>query len=328
MEGTSESAKRAATIEAAEWSVLLQDDPDDADLRRRFRAWHGQSTLNAAAWAEMESTANLAAEALPAYAHEWESIVAATPERGTGSMHRRRWLAPAVALAIAAAIAWMAVPAILLQLQADHVTRTAELRTIRLQDGSEVTLAPDSAVAVSYRPGERRVRLLQGEAFFAVAPDRQRPFKVTARSVQASVLGTSFDVRLDEATVTVAVQEGRVRVEATDDAMNRSDTLQAGQAVRVAGKGEFVRIAEEPGMIAAWRHGELYMKNRPLGEAVNEIRRYFPGAILVTDAALETLPTTGVFNTTDPEGALRGIAQAQGAKVRRLSPWLLILSGS
>ena len=225
-------------------------------------------------------------------------------------------------------IAWAAVPAVLLQLQADHLTGTAELRTIRLQDGSEVTLAPDSAVTVSFQPGERRVRLLQGEAFFAVASDRQRPFKVTARSVQASVLGTSFDVRLDEAAVTVAVQEGRVLVEATDEASNRGETLQAGQAVRVAGKGEFVRSAEQPGMIAAWRQGQIYMRNRPLGEAVNEIRRYFPGTIIVTDASLETLPTTGVFNTADPEGALRGIAQAQGARVRRLSPWLLILSSS
>jgi transmembrane sensor len=328
MEGTPESARRAATIEAAEWSVLLQDDPDDADLRRRFEAWHRQSALNAGAWAEIQSTAGLAREALPAYAHEWQPIVAAKSGRSRQSTGRRRWLLPVASMALAAVIAWAAVPAVLLQLQADHVTGTAELRTIRLQDGSEVTLAPDSAVAVSYEPGERRVRLLQGEAFFAVASDRQRPFRVTARSVQASVLGTSFDVRLDEATVTVAVQEGRVLVEATDEVTGRGETLQAGQAVRVAGKGEFARLAEKPGMIAAWRRGELYLRNRPLGEAVSEIRRYFPGAIIVTDAALETLPTTGVFNTADPEGALRGIAQAQGARVRRLSPWLLVLSGS
>lgn len=332
MEGTPESARRAATVEAAEWSVLLQDDPDAADLRRRFEAWHRQSAVNAVAWAEIESTARLATETLPAYAHEWQPIVVAKSAPGRHPTGRRRWLLPTASMALAAVIAWAAVPAVLLQIRADHLTGTAELRTIRLQDGSKVTLAPDSAVAVSYEPGERRVRLLQGEAFFAVASDRERPFRVTARSVQASVLGTSFDVRLDEAAVTVAVQEGRVLVEATDDptdqALNRSETLQAGQAVRVAGKGAFVRTAAEPGMIAAWRQGQLYMSNRPLGDAVNEIRRYFPGTIIVTDASLETLPTTGVFDTADPEGALRGIAQAQGAKVRRLSPWLLVLSGS
>jgi len=328
MEGTKDSARRSATIEAAEWSVLLQDDPDDADLRRRFEAWHRQSTINAGAWAEMQGTAGLATQALSAYAHEWQSAVAAKSQRSSPAMGLRRWLVPAASVALAAVIAWAAVPAVVLQLRADHVTGTAELRTIRLQDGSEVTLAPDSAVTVTFQAGERRVRLLQGEAFFAVTPDQQRPFRVAARSVQASVLGTSFDVRLEDAAVTVAVREGRVLVEATDDTTNRSETLQAGQVVRVAGKGTVVRTTEEPTMIAAWRQGQLYMTNRPLGDAVNEIRRYFAGTIIVTDAALETLPTTGVFDTADPEGALRGIAKAQGARVRRLAPWLLVLSGS
>lgn len=322
MEGT-EAARRSATLEAAEWSVLLQDDPDDPDLRRRFDEWHRRSALNAGAWAAMQQTAKLAAGALPAYAHEWTPIVAAKSGKAAKAA-RRRWLVPAVSLAAAAATAWLAAPAVLLRLQADHATGTAELRTIRLQDGSDITLGPDSALAVSYEPGARQVRLLKGEAFFAVAPDTARPFKVAARSVEASVLGTRFDVRLEEAAVVVAVQEGRVRVEASDG----DETLQAGQAVRVAGKGPFVREDEEPGMIAAWRQGQLYLKNRPLGEAVDEIRRYFAGTIIVTDAALAALPTTGVFNMADPEGALRGIAQAQGARVRRLSPWLLVVSGS
>ena len=52
-------------------------------------------------------------------------------------------------------------------------------------------LAPDSAASVSYEAGERRVRRVQGEAFFAVGADRDRPFKVTARSVQA-VSASSF----------------------------------------------------------------------------------------------------------------------------------------
>jgi transmembrane sensor len=328
MEGTAESALRTATKEAAEWSVLLQDDPDDTELRCRFDEWYRRSALNAGAWAEMQSTVSLATEALPSYAHEWQSIVAAKSGRRAEPAGRRRWLLPAVSVGIAAVIAWLAMPAVLLQLQADHVTGTAELRTIRLQDGSEVTLAPGSAVVVSYEASERRVRLLQGEAFFAVTENKQRPFRVTAGSVQASVLGTSFDIRLEAAAVVVVVQNGRVLVEAPDEAPGRGETLQAGEAVRVAGRGEFVRTVEEPGTIAAWRDGLLYLRNRPLGDAVSEIRRYFSGAIIVTDALLAEQPTTGVFNVEDPEEALRGLAQAHGARVRRVSPWLLVVSGS
>lgn len=324
MDATSDSARKGASREATEWSVLLHDDPDDSDLRRRFEAWRGESALNAAAWENTQRVAHLAAEVLPAYADEWTSVQAAAPAPQKAPVRLRTWGLSAVSMAIAAAIAWLALPDLLLRLEADHLTGTAELRTFQLPDGSEVTLAPDSAVSVSYEAGERRVRLVQGEAFFAVSADRDRPFKVTARSVQAVVLGTKFDVRLEDAAVAVAVQEGRVLVEASE----QGEALQAGEAVRVTGKGVFVRASEEPGTIAAWRHGQLLLRNQSLGEAVSEIRRYFRGTIIVTDPSLERLPTTGVFNMSDPEEALRGLAQAHGAKVRRWSPWLLVVSGS
>lgn len=322
--GATESARKAASREATEWSILLHDDPDDADLRRRFEAWRRASALNAAAWESTQRTVGLAAEILPAYAGEWKSAVAAATTSKKIPVRARRWLLPAASMAIAVAIAWLALPGFLLRLEADHLTGTAELRTFQLQDGSEVTLAPNSAVSVSYETGERRVRLVQGEAFFAVSADRDRPFKVTARSVQAVVLGTKFDVRLEEAAVAVAVQEGRVLVEASE----KGEALRAGEGVRVTGQGVFVRTTEEPGTIAAWRHGQLLLRNQSLGDAVNEIRRYFRGTIIVTDPSLERQPTTGVFNMADPEEALRGLAQAHGAKVRRWSPWLLVVSGS
>jgi len=316
MTGMPEPADKAAA-EAAEWSVLLMDDPDDRDLRRRFEAWRRQSAHNAVAWSEMQRTANLAEEVLPDYADEWRPLVTAKA--------RRRWLVPMAALAVAAVIGWVAAPMALLRLQADHVTDTAEIRTIGLEDGSTLVLAPDSAVAVAYLPGERRVRLLRGEAFFAVKPDKERPFKVTARTVETSVLGTRFDVRLDDTGVGVAVEEGRVRV---IDSRGAGEVLSAGDVVQVAATGEIVRTALEPNLVAMWRQRQVYLLNRPLAEAVDAIRRYYRGKIVVTDAALEEQLTTGVFDMTDPEAALRGLAQAHGATVRRISPWLLVVFGS
>jgi transmembrane sensor len=320
MKATSDSPSRA-TEEAAEWSVLLLDDPDDRDLRWRFEAWRGQSAENASAWTDIQRTAALATDALPSYAHEWKPIVEARSARRAS---RRRWLVPALSMALAAALAWMAIPVAMLHLEADHLTGTAELKTIRLQDGSAVTLGPDSAIAVAYAATARDIRLLKGEAFFDVTPDQNRRFQVSAQSVQASVLGTRFDVRLDGTGVMVAVEEGRVMVEASGG----RETLERGQAVQVASSGRIAREEVEAASVAMWRQQLVYLKNRPLAEAVNEIRRYFPGRIVVTDSSLEQQPTTGVFDMKDPEAALRGLAQAHGATVRRLSPWLLVVSGS
>jgi transmembrane sensor len=323
MEAKPDPARKRASREATEWSILLRDEPDDRDLRRRFDVWRQASSLNEAAWRRTERASDLAAQALPAYEAEWQSAgrPEASPRQGR---HPRRWLAAGGALAAAACIALLVGPAVLLRLQADYRTETAELRRIELQDGSEVTLAPGSALTVAYAAGERRVVLLQGEAFFAVKPNPERPFRVAARSVQASVLGTSFDVRLEDRAVAVEVVEGTVRV----DAASATATLQAGQSVRMNGAGGAARFDAPPERMAAWRQGRFYLQNRALGDAVDDLRRYFDGAIIIADRSLVDRPTTGVFNLADPEEALRGIAHAHGATVRRVTPWLLVLSGS
>lgn len=319
METRPDAARKRASREATEWSVLLHDDPDDRDLRRRFEAWREASALNAAAWSRTEQASRLADEVLSAYEHEWE----VPARRAAARPHRGRWMVAGASLALAACIVFVVGPALILRLQADYRTETAELRGVELQDGSEVTLAPGSAIAVSYETAERRVHLLRGEAFFAVKPNPDRPFRVAARSVTASVLGTSFDVRLDDKAVVVAVQEGTVRV----DADAATATLQAGQSARVSGGGQLRPSSEPPDLVAAWRQGKLYLQNRALGDAVEELRRYFNGTIIVADTSLMDRPTTGVFNLADPEEALRGIAAAHSAKVRRITPWVLVLSG-
>jgi transmembrane sensor len=323
MDTQPDPARKRASREATEWSILLRDEPDDADLRRRFEDWRAASPLHEQAWDLTQRASDLAAQALPAFAHEWrpqdgKDLAAIVRPHRT----RRRWLVPAASLALAAVIAVVAAPVVLLRLHADHISDTAEIRSIALEDGSEVTLAPGSAIAVAFHPGERHVELLKGEAFFTVTPDTARPFRVVADTVETAVLGTRFDVRLDQRTVLVAVEEGTVRV----TSVTGREILKAGQSLRVDGTG--MRPSDSPELASAWRRGQLYVQNRPLGEAIDGLRRYFAGSIVIADLDLADRPTTGVFNLADPEAALRGMAQAHGAKVRRITPWLLVVSAS
>uniref|UniRef100_UPI001C302E07 FecR family protein n=1 Tax=Stenotrophomonas sp. GbtcB23 TaxID=2824768 RepID=UPI001C302E07 len=76
-------------------------------------------------------------------------------------------------------------------------TAIGELQRIDLADGSVVTLGPDSAIAHTFTQEFRHIELLQGMAFFSVAPDKVRPFRVQAEGLIATVLGTAFDVNID-----------------------------------------------------------------------------------------------------------------------------------
>uniref|UniRef100_UPI001C3F19F1 FecR family protein n=1 Tax=Methylogaea oryzae TaxID=1295382 RepID=UPI001C3F19F1 len=65
---------------------------------------------------------------------------------------------------------------------------------------------------------ERRLRLLQGEGYFQVAPDPARPFRVGTAHGTVTALGTAFDVRIGDASTQVAVTEHSVAVDAAGQA--------------------------------------------------------------------------------------------------------------
>jgi len=325
-------AEDKASLEATRWLVELQEAPGDEEVRRRFEAWCGASPLNAAAWSETQQLATVALSVTPAHADVWKPVVAGRRHRimalRAGLPLGRSWRLGAAALALAACVAFFVLPSIVQRLEADHTTSTAELRKVVLQDGSEVTLAPDSAIAISYEPARRQVRLLSGEAFFEVRPDTSRPFRVLAGDVETAVVGTSFDVRLSADGVVVSVEHGVVRVGLSSGSAAPQDELRAGQAVRVVRGGEAARLPVAPDMVAAWRDGQLVAQNVPLRDAVDQLRRYYGGTILLTSDSLGDRRITGAYNLADPEDALRAIAQAHGGRVRRIAPWLLVVSES
>jgi transmembrane sensor len=334
MERSLDSDEDRAVAEAAAWLMLLQDEPDNRSLRRRFEAWLATNPTHEAAWADLRHVSDVAAIMQPTYAKGWAPFVARRRLERAGlptKQFHRPTLARRLALAAFAAAACAAIiagPGLILRIEADHVTQTAEQRQVALPDGSQVILAPASAIAISYAAGERRVHLVSGEAFFQVQPDSQRPFRVVARTIEATVLGTRFDVRLEPDDVTVSVEEGSVGV-ATEGSPSRSgERLSAGQSIRMSSSGTFSRTSEAPELVGAWRQGQLYLQEQRLSDAVAQLRRYFHGTIVIVGDALAERRVTGAYNLTDPEHALRGLARAHDATVRRITPWLLVLSES
>jgi transmembrane sensor len=87
---------------------------------------------------------------------------------------------------------------------------------LELPDGSSVNAGSRDArvETVAVGPEDVTLRLDSGQARFSVTPNPQRPFRVIARDVTVTVLGTIFSVALEPHGVRVAVERGRVRVDA------------------------------------------------------------------------------------------------------------------
>lgn len=92
---------------------------------------------------------------------------------------------------------------------------TKVVRRVMLQDGSVITLKPNSSIEypANFSDHDRKI-LLKGEAFFEVTKDKTRPFIISTSAVTVKVLGTSFNVIAYEGAkeISVAVKTGKVSV--------------------------------------------------------------------------------------------------------------------
>lgn len=314
---------------ATGWAFRLQDAPDDAGLRAELADWLAESPLHGEAWALTQRAWQITSRTQPVFADEWPARPALSnaPSNVTPLRSRRFGLRLA-GLAIAACLLLVfALPVLRVQLNASHATSIAEIREVLLEDGTRVTLAARSAIAVSFGAGARNVTLLEGAAYFEVVPDSARAFTVRAGDIATTVTGTAFDVAMTDRTVSVAVASGSVRVSRRDSPASPLADLRAQQGVMVdRASGTVVETALQPDAVAAWRKGRLIVENALLTDVVAALDRSHPGSIAVASVGLRGKRVTGVYDLGDPAGALKVLSAPYGGVVREFTPYLLVLS--
>lgn len=336
-EAAGAAVMRQAEREAVDWLVLLQDDPANQETRQGFEDWIAGSPIRATAWADVQLTAGLIDVAAPAHREIWVNWRSARL-RGTSSRVWRRRSAPAVrktdrrtnfalvaGLAAVVCLAVLVAPDASIRLQADYTSGGGELRVVQLEDGSEMRLAPRSAVKLAYDDGRRGVRVLSGQAYFEVRPDPERQFVVQAGGVQTTVLGTGFDVRRRGDGAEVAVRHGRVRVDRTEGRAQFSEQLSAGDNIRATPQG-WRTGRQSPERAGAWTRGDLIVSDQSLNEVIEALRPWRRGVILTTGAALNSKRVTGVFDLRDTDAALAALAEVHDLRIRQVTPWITVVS--
>jgi transmembrane sensor len=207
-------------------------------------------------------------------------------------------------------------------LGADYVSAPGEIRTVTLADQSQVTLDADSAIAVDFSRGERHVQLRRGGGFFSVTHTGD-PFVVAADQGEARVLGTQFEVRLQPHGAQVTVLSGRVGVKA--DHLGEQQILTAGQQVAYAdGTARKVHAVDSEAQLA-WRQGWLTYYKSTLAEVVEDLRRYYPGRIIVLNDELAARKVSGSFPSKDPQAVLNSLQGVLGFEQHQVLGHLIIL---
>src|SRR5438477_10072753 len=192
----------------------------------------------------------------------------------------------------------------------EYATTAAQRMVVRLQDGTQVTLAPKSRVRYAADYGRARRELyLDGEAYFQVTPDSQRPLRVHTAASVTEDLGTAFVVRAYDQTATeVVVAEGRValwRADTTAAARARGPRPDAPPSALVLGVRDLGRLDPsgvvtlrrrvDVGRYLAWTRGVLTFDGTPLGDVVLTLGRWYNVEIRLADSTVAARRLTATF---------------------------------
>jgi transmembrane sensor len=311
-----------ATVErqAREWLIRLDGDTPLSDTElATLREWMGRSPSHRAELTRLSKfwkQANVLTElAVP--------LIRQTEARGARS--RRGWramlvTASAVLASVSLGLWWFQ--------RSDgaangtYGTAIGQQQTISLHDGSSIQLNTDSQVQVDYGNARRKIRLLKGEALFAVTPNPTRPFDVYAANGIVHAVGTAFSVHLEGSRVDVTVTKGIVAVSeiggaetianpdagSTGRSTRRLGQLKAGQTATFGSDTQQIAVRElaelELRSRMAWHEGYLVFSGEPLSEVVEQVNRYSPVTLHIADPKLATIAVGGRFRIGDLDAIL------------------------
>jgi len=245
-------------------------------------------------------------------------------EQGAGDEARSwTWRVAAVAVLACATLAGVLVyrgrrPAV--EPLREIATRRGQRATLRLPDGTRVDLGVASAIryAPAYGGRERDV-YLDGEAYFEVAPDPQKPFTVYAANAVTRDRGTKFGVRAypGASQVDVVVVEGAVEL--------------SGRVLGTADLGRLDRrgrLRIEHGADTAawlgWRRDRLVFSNTRLREALPQLNRWYDADLELGDSALGDYPLTASLHGEPLDKVLDLISAALNVRVARRGTTILL----
>ncbi len=187
-------------------------------------------------------------------------------------------------------------------------TQRGQKSTIYLNDGSKVILNSSSKLVYpKHFSAEDRVVKLRGEAYFEVAKDAKRPFRVQSGDITTTALGTSFNVNTRGPQVHVALTTGKVSVvpEGKDE---QAQILLPGQDARYDEyTGHLTRGTFDVDLITAWKDQVLLFKKASEKQVFDVLQQWYAVDIEVTNKPKRPWEYSGEFKKMDLANVLLSI---------------------
>ena len=192
-----------------------------------------------------------------------------------------------------------------------------KIEVVMLADGSEISLRPNSSFFELSVTENKRAYKLDGEAFFIVSKDRDRPFSVEANNGIVTVLGTQFNVSTWGNETIVYLEEGSIRL---DDQNRNSVILSPGDKALISESSIRTVSNEDGAQYKDWLDNSIVLKSTPVFEVIEELQHHFKIEIDISDLQNKSELITGSIPLTNLRSTLDDLGLILGGTFREVNP--------
>lgn len=171
---------------------------------------------------------------------------------------------------------------------------------LTLPDGTNVWLNAKTTIKypVSFNKKERLV-ILDGQAYFDVAKDKEVPFIVKTKDGVIQALGTKFDVMAysDNSSFETVLMEGKVKVESKADTIQKIILTPNNKVYLKNGRLEISHVDDFSAY--AWKDGLISFKNESFQDIMNSFEKVYDIRVVIQNSKIANLIYTGKFRVID-----------------------------
>lgn len=176
------------------------------------------------------------------------------------------------------------------------------VKTVTLPDGTLVSLNSNTQLKYPKRfANSTREVTIEGEAFFEVTPNKEKPFIIHAGNAQIKVIGTSFNVNAfpNDKQVEVIVKTGKVQVVNKAAVSKQSDELilnPGDKGTLMVSSNALLKATNEDPNFLAWKTHDLIFRATSLAEVIRNLEKVYKVTIRLDDPRLNALLLTAHFH--------------------------------
>ena len=205
-----------------------------------------------------------------------------------------------------------------------------ERATLILADGTLVRM--NSGSRLIYPPqfnGNEREVYLEGEAYFEVTKNKEKPFYVRTDEYNVEVLGTTFNAQAyeKENLYSTVLIEGQIKLTLNNHPFSKAVVLKPNQIASLTGDLRNIEQKEIKDIEThiSWLDGYLSLNDESLSTLIKRISSYY-GVVIQIDGKRSQKRINGKLDLkNDPERIISGLAEISQMRYRKITDKIFVM---